>query len=252
MRWITRRTFTRAIATAVLAASRPWPARGRSAGAPPSYLEDYADRYAGDPRAAARKWFTEARFGLFVHWNVRANPAGKRRVEHFHADGFDAVALADLAVAAQMRYVNFTVYHGGGPYMWDTTLSNANTQALIGRDLLGELAGACAARRLGLFCYIHVSLIRSHEDRLERNLADARKHRANLLLNTGLRADGSIHPTDAATLREVGRQIRAAGWPDVDPSPGGRRWGLHLDATSRCVDAHGSALLDDTIPCAAH
>ncbi len=42
-------------------------------------------------------------------------------------------------------------------------------------------------------------------------LAEARKRGANLLPNTGPLADGSIHPTDEATLREVGRRLRESG-----------------------------------------
>ncbi len=340
MHRLTRRHFG-AAAAAALAAGPVGATAARANRRPPSYLHAYAERYAADPRGAARQWFTDARFGLFVHWSLRAYPPDQRRIEHFRGDGFDAAALADLAVAAEMRYVNFTVYHGGGPSMWKTARSPANTHELIGRDLLGELAEACAARRLGLFCYIHVSLIRSHDGRWERNrtayrellanygplagmwfdsvldyyrhphyhphlaeqyalirrlqpqallsfkqgalgcedflapehyprppetnrglppevrarlrgapteicttlqvdpqtgsgaqqwmdrpdarhrdadevaalLAEARQYPANLLLNTGLRADGSIHPTDAATLREVGRRIRESGWP---------------------------------------
>ncbi len=36
----------------------------------------------------------------------------------------------------------------------------------------------------------------------------AADQRCNLLLNTGPLPDGSIHPEDAATLREVGRRLR--------------------------------------------
>ena len=42
-------------------------------------------------------------------------------------------------------------------------------------------------------------------------LADARRQNCNLLLNTGPLPDGSIHPEDARTLREVGRRIRENG-----------------------------------------
>ena len=42
-------------------------------------------------------------------------------------------------------------------------------------------------------------------------LARAREQNANLLLNTGPLGDGSIHPTDVATLCEVGRRWRASG-----------------------------------------
>ncbi len=44
-------------------------------------------------------------------------------------------------------------------------------------------------------------------------LKEAREIRANLLLNTGPIGDGSIHPTDEATLREVGTHIRKYGFP---------------------------------------
>lgn len=40
-------------------------------------------------------------------------------------------------------------------------------------------------------------------------LASARTTGANLLLNTGPLGDGSIHPEDVATLKEVGRRLRA-------------------------------------------
>jgi alpha-L-fucosidase len=41
-------------------------------------------------------------------------------------------------------------------------------------------------------------------------LAEAESKDANLLLNVGPLPDGSIHPDDVATLREIGRN-RAAG-----------------------------------------
>lgn len=45
-------------------------------------------------------------------------------------------------------------------------------------------------------------------DDVMKMLADAKAQNANLLLNTGPLADGSIHPDDEATLREVGRRLR--------------------------------------------
>lgn len=46
-------------------------------------------------------------------------------------------------------------------------------------------------------------------------LQAAARQRANLLLNTGPLPDGSIHPGDVATLREVGRRLKAAGFPPL-------------------------------------
>jgi len=43
---------------------------------------------------------------------------------------------------------------------------------------------------------------------------------ANLLLNIGPRGDGSVHPADLATLREVGKRIKADGFPKPrNPKP---------------------------------
>jgi len=55
----------------------------------------------------------------------------------------------------------------------------------------------------------------SHDtrDELLGRLAAAAGRNCNLLLTTDPLADGSIHPAAAATLREVGKQIRANGWP---------------------------------------
>ena len=50
-------------------------------------------------------------------------------------------------------------------------------------------------------------------------LAQAFGQNCNLLMNTGPLPDGSIHPVDVKTLAEVGRRIRAEGWPaPVAPS----------------------------------
>lgn len=46
-------------------------------------------------------------------------------------------------------------------------------------------------------------------DQVMKMLAKAAKQKANLLLNTGPLGDGSIDPTDKATLLEVGRRLRA-------------------------------------------
>lgn len=52
-------------------------------------------------------------------------------------------------------------------------------------------------------------------DEAWQKLVEAGKTKANLLLNTGPLPDGSIHPTDAATLRAVGQRLRREGFPGV-------------------------------------
>ena len=52
-------------------------------------------------------------------------------------------------------------------------------------------------------------------DEAWQKLVETGKTKANLLLNTGPLPDGSIHPTDAATLRAVGGRLRQEGFPGV-------------------------------------
>ena len=50
-------------------------------------------------------------------------------------------------------------------------------------------------------------------DEAWQKLVEARRAKANLLLNTGPLPDGSIDTTDAATLRAVGERLRKEGFP---------------------------------------
>ncbi|MBI5686628.1 MAG: alpha-L-fucosidase [Verrucomicrobia bacterium] len=57
-------------------------------------------------------------------------------------------------------------------------------------------------------------------DEVLRRLGYAFYQNCNLLMNTGPLPDGSIHPVDAKTLKEVGRRIKENGWPKpVAPPP---------------------------------
>lgn len=145
------------------------------------------------PRAEQIRWFRQARFGLFVHYGMASLlPGGKLRprppgmtdtdlAKRFTAEKFDAAAIADLAVAAGMKYVNFTPYHGGGPFNWRSKVAHPNTfdDLPARRDLVGELAEACRNRGLGLFLYVHASIAQSRKDVAERNVAILREWLTN-------------------------------------------------------------------------
>jgi alpha-L-fucosidase len=135
----------------------------------PSYLEDQGDLYREDPRAAARRWFGGAKSGLFMHYGLysllgrgewvmlrETIPVAKyaRLSEQFTASDFDADAITDLAVEAGMKYVNITTRHHDGFCLFYTQQHDYHSVASSARrDLVAELAGARAARRLGLFLY---------------------------------------------------------------------------------------------------
>jgi alpha-L-fucosidase len=88
----------------------------------------------------------------------------------FAAERFDADAICDLALAAGMRYVTFTTRHAGGLFLYRTSVTGFNTaDGAAGRDLLAELAPACAKRGLGLFLYVPPDTARTDGWLRERN-----------------------------------------------------------------------------------
>ncbi|HSW45767.1 MAG TPA: alpha-L-fucosidase [Phycisphaerae bacterium] len=114
-------------------------------------------------------WFTQARFGLFIRYGLysqlgagewvmyrKAIPVAEyvKLKDTFTADRFDADVIADMAVAAGMKYVNITAKHHDGFCLFRTRATGYNSvESPARRDLIGELAEACRRRKLGLFLY---------------------------------------------------------------------------------------------------
>ncbi len=164
-----RRSFLASLggAAAGLALSRV--ARGAPAIAAPRYLRAYADLYAKDPRAAALAWFRGARFGLFMHYGLyslegrhewlqlreKISVADYAKLkDRFTAAHFDADYITDLALAAQMSYVNLTTRHHDSFCLFETKQTDFHSMnSPAKRDLVGELAAACAKKGLGLCLY---------------------------------------------------------------------------------------------------
>ena len=129
-------------------------------------------------RAAALAWFRQKRFGLFMHYGLysllgrgewvmhRENipvPEYTALQKRFTAERFDAEAIADLAVAAGMSYINITSRHHDGFCLFRTaTTQFTSLHAPAKRDLVGELAEACRKRKLALFLYYSYALDWTH------------------------------------------------------------------------------------------
>ncbi|MBA3684261.1 MAG: alpha-L-fucosidase [Planctomycetes bacterium] len=113
-------------------------------------------------------WFTDARYGLFIHYglysllgrgewvmNRESIPRDEIRAlsQRFTAEHFDAEAICDLAVAAGMRYVVLTTMHHDGFRLYRSRLSDFSTWTTCGRDLVAETVSAARARglRVGLY-----------------------------------------------------------------------------------------------------
>ena len=135
----------------------------------PAHLRGYEKLYRMEPRAASRQWFREARYGLFMHFGLYSQPGRgewvmlheKRPVAEyeklkntFTAENFDAGAIADMAVKAGMKYINITSRHHDSFCLFKSNETGyTSVDAPCGRDLVGELAEACAGKGLGLFLY---------------------------------------------------------------------------------------------------
>lgn len=142
-------------------------------------------------READTRWFTEARFGMFVHWGLYSIPAGVwkgqvvRRnwyaewiraqagwpekpgipkdeydelLKEFNPRHFNADEWILEAKNAGMKYFLITAKHHDGFAMWPSKVSRYNVAEAtpFGRDVCGELAAACKRHgiRLG-FYYSH-------------------------------------------------------------------------------------------------
>lgn len=141
----------------------------------PVHLQSYQSHYGANPREAALAWFREARFGLFMHYGLYSLlgrgewvmlreqiPVGDYEAlkDEFTAENFDADFIADLAVAAGMRYVNLTARHHDSFCLFDTAQTDFSSVKAprCGRDLIGELVDACNRRGLGVFFYYSYAL----------------------------------------------------------------------------------------------
>ncbi len=136
-------------------------------------------------RAAARSdprlnWWREARFGMFIHWGLYALPAGTWQGEQIPGIGewimqraripvvdyaqlanafnpvkFDAAAWVALAKAAGQRYLVITSKHHDGFCLFKSAVGDYNIvdATPFGRDVIAELAEACAAAGIKLCFY---------------------------------------------------------------------------------------------------
>jgi alpha-L-fucosidase len=121
-------------------------------------------------RLAARAWFREARFGLFIHWGAYSQLGqGEWVMENrgipvttyewlasaFNPVNFDAKEWVALAKAAGVRYITITSRHHDGFSMFGTkaTTYNIVDWTPFKRDPLTELAEQCRRQGIKLFFY---------------------------------------------------------------------------------------------------
>ena len=130
-----------------------------------------------DPRL---DWWRAAKFGMFIHWGVYAIPAGVWKDDHIPGIGewimlraeipiaeyeelagqfnpvkYDADQIVQLAKQAGQKYIVLTSKHHDGFCMYGSAETDYNIvdATPFGRDILKELAAACAREgiKLGLY-----------------------------------------------------------------------------------------------------
>ena len=126
--------------------------------------EDYQRRMA---------WYTQARFGMFIHWGLYAIPArgewvrSEERIPNeqydlylhdFNPTHCDIRSWMRAARDAGMQYVVLTAKHHDGFCLYDSAYTDfKSTNAPAGRDFVREYTGA--AREFGLRVGLYFSLI---------------------------------------------------------------------------------------------
>ncbi|MGY0040857.1 alpha-L-fucosidase [Pedobacter sp. NJ-S-72] len=133
----------------------------------------FAQKMIGNETAAQKQkrmeWWTQDRFGMFIHWGLYAQPARHEWVksmeglsneqyqkyfDQFNPDLFEPKKWAKQAKAAGMKYAVLTTKHHEGFCLFDTKFTDykaTNTQAK--RDLVKEYVDAFRAEGIKVGFY---------------------------------------------------------------------------------------------------
>lgn len=120
-------------------------------------------------RQARLKWWTDARFGMFIHWGLYALPARHEWVKsnermtdeayaryfaHFNPDLYNPREWARAARQAGMKYFVVTTKHHEGFSLWDSKVTDYKaTRTPYGQDLIKPLVEAMRAEGLRVGFY---------------------------------------------------------------------------------------------------
>jgi alpha-L-fucosidase len=132
----------------------------------------------------SRKWFEEARFGLFIHWGVYSQLGDGEWVMNnqripiktyeklptfFNPIAFDPKEWVQMVKDAGMKYITITSKHHDGFAMFDSKISDYDIvdRTLYKKDVLKMLADECRAQGIKLFFY-HSQLDWHHPDYFPR------------------------------------------------------------------------------------
>ena len=140
--------------------------------------------------AKRMEWWTDAKFGMFIHWGPYAVPAGEYKGEtvrgiaewimhrasipvneyeeysrQFNPEKYNADEWVRIAKDAGMKYIVLTSKHHDGFCLWDSEVSTYDVMDFspIKRDLIQELKNACDKYGVKL-CFYHSIMDWHHPD----------------------------------------------------------------------------------------
>ncbi|NTE05395.1 alpha-L-fucosidase [Agrobacterium tumefaciens] len=120
-----------------------------------------------------RAWFSDARFGLFIHWGPFSIPGSGEWVmnerkltvhnytnlkDFFNPSDFNAEQWVTMAKSAGMKYITLITRHHDGFSMWDTKYSDFNIMNTpYKKDIVKMMADEC--HKQGIKLYLYYSLL---------------------------------------------------------------------------------------------
>ena len=147
-----------------------------SGAAPGGLSAQEQDRPSPD-NLAARQWYQDAKFGMFIHWGAssvlmdgewvmenRKIPIAQyeRMAPFFNPTGFDAAGWVALAKTAGMKYIVLISKHHDGFALWDSAVSDWDVvdRTPWKQDIVRLLSDE--ARRQGLRFFVYYSQLDWH------------------------------------------------------------------------------------------
>jgi alpha-L-fucosidase len=167
--------FSLALAAALFTNTKSWADDATSG------VKDYTKETPAE-RTARLQWWSDARFGMFIHWGLYAQAAGywdgkptpyagewimhdmsipdsqyAKLVPQFDPGKFNAREWVRIAKNAGMKYIVITSKHHEGFGMFDSNLTGWCIKSTpFKRDPLKELAAACKAEGIKLCFYYSI------------------------------------------------------------------------------------------------
>jgi alpha-L-fucosidase len=150
--------------------------------------------YTHESRAeqdARMKWWSDSRFGLFIHWGLYSIPAGEWKgttdhgewirttariplgeydkfVGQFNPVKFNPTEWVRMAKDAGMKYIVITSKHHDGFCLFDSKYTDFDVMSTpFKRDIMKELADACHKEGIAI-CWYHSIMDWHHPDYLPR------------------------------------------------------------------------------------